>query len=59
MISKWFAVILSAVLMLLCIFDIDAADVAIYAGCSIANRLLYPFFHANILHCLLHVYCLL
>ena len=59
MISKWFAVILSAVLMLLCIFDIDAADVAIYAGCSIANRLLYPFFHANILHCLFNVYCLL
>ena len=55
MISKWFAVILSAVLMLLCIFDIDAADVAIYAGCGIANRLLYSFFHTNILHCVFNV----
>ena len=59
MISKWFAIILSAALMLLCIFDIDAADVAIYARCGIANRLLYPFFHANILHCVFNVYCLL
>lgn len=31
----------------------------IYSGASITDRCLYPFFHANIFHAMLNVWCLL
>lgn len=33
--------------------------VGIYAGCGLANRMIYPFFHANFLHAVLNAWCLL
>ena len=34
-------------------------QIALYTGCSIFNRLAYSFFHVNIFHALLNVWCLL
>lgn len=34
-------------------------DVGIYAGCDIVNRLIYIFYHANIIHASLNAWCLL
>lgn len=33
--------------------------IGIYAGASWVGRLLYPFFHANIIHALLNAWCLI
>lgn len=33
--------------------------VAIHAGCGLLPRLLYSFFHASLLHCLINSWCLL
>ncbi len=55
------AVLLIAVVTL-CISLHDVADwsaVGIYKGCSLVCRMLYPFFHANLLHVTLNVWCLL
>ncbi|UWG05609.1 MAG: Rhomboid family protein [Bacteriophage sp.] len=37
----------------------DWAAVGIYADCGLACRMLYPFFHANVLHAALNAWCLL
>lgn len=37
----------------------DWSAVGIYAGCGVCGRTLYPFFHANLLHCTLNSWCLL
>lgn len=34
-------------------------SVGIYAHCPLSGRFLYPFFHANVWHALLNVWCLL
>lgn len=34
-------------------------SIAICSGCGLIPRLLYPFFHVNLLHVLLNVWCLL
>jgi membrane associated rhomboid family serine protease len=49
------------VAIVLCIlpFDVEWSSVGIYTGCDIWQRLLYSFFHANIVHALLNVWCLL
>ena len=38
---------------------VDWNAVGIYAGCHWYGRLAYPFFHANILHCVLNLWCML
>ena len=43
----------------LCCIHVPLAAVGIYEGCPFSSRLLYPFFHANIWHCLLNCWCLL
>lgn len=35
------------------------SDVGIYAGCPLQGRLLYPFFHVNIVHAMLNTWCFL
>lgn len=53
---------LSVGVVIICLSLLLTADwnsVGVYAGCSLYGRLLYPFFHANILHALLNVWCLL
>lgn len=37
----------------------DWQTVGIHVGCSLPGRLLYPFFHASILHAALNAWCLL
>lgn len=37
----------------------DWSAVGIYEGCPLRTRLLYPFYHANLLHALLNTWCLL
>lgn len=37
----------------------DWSAVGIYSGCGIAGRLLYHFFHANLLHAIINAWCLL
>lgn len=37
----------------------DWTTIGIYADCGLVSRLLYPFFHANILHAALNAWCLL
>lgn len=37
----------------------DTHAVGIYNGCPLRNRLLYPLFHANIIHATLNTWCLL
>lgn len=49
---------LSAVCLSLIGVD-DWHSVGIYAGCSLRSRLLYPFFHANLFHATMNVWCLL
>lgn len=41
------------------LYTADWSSVGIYAGCAWQNRLLYPFFHANILHASLNAWCIL
>lgn len=37
----------------------DWLAVGIYSGCGLSCRLLYPFYHANLLHAILNAWCLL
>lgn len=52
-------VIGTAVVILAVVVSPDWNGVGIQAGCALSGRLLYPFFHANILHAALNVWCLL
>ncbi len=49
---------LSVMCLSLCGID-DWQSVGIYAGCGLWGRVLYPFFHASILHAALNAWCLL
>lgn len=42
----------------LCGID-DWQVVGLYSGCDLQGRILYPFFHANIIHAALNAWCLL
>ena len=57
--AKISALVYVAVALVLCFIHVPLAEVGIYKGCSFASRLLYPFFHANIFHCLVNCWCLL
>ncbi len=37
----------------------DWTSVGIYERCPLLNRLVYPFFHANVFHAVLNAWCLL
>ena len=37
----------------------DWSAVGIYSGCRLSCRILYPFYHANIIHATLNAWCLL
>lgn len=52
---------LTIAVIVLCILpiNVDWAKVGIYTGCDLSCRLLYSFFHANILHAIMNVWCLL
>lgn len=51
---------MSAMLLLTSILcSPDFGRVGLYDGCTIIGRLAYPFFHANVFHAVINVYCLL
>lgn len=54
---KWIALVAGVVIAVLAGISTDWMSVGIYSGCNIPNRLIYPFFHANILHALLNIGC--
>lgn len=51
--------IAAVVIALACLPSPDLQEVGIRQGCGLAPRLAYPFFHANVLHAALNVWCLL
>ncbi|MEB3373023.1 hypothetical protein SFC43_05040 [Bacteroides sp. CR5/BHMF/2] len=57
--EKITALVISTIVVGLSFFKVwDWQTVGIYAGSDIAGRVLYPFFHANILHAsLIHGVC--
>lgn len=53
------ALLISVAVVFLSLQDItDWSLVGIYDGCGLCSRLLYPFFHAGIIHALLNVWCM-
>lgn len=49
-----------AVMLLLSLCKgIDWYSVGIYKGCPLSGHILYPFFHANLVHAALNLWCLL
>lgn len=49
-------------ILVFCLSLQDMADwsaVGIYTGCGLGCRMLYPFYHANLLHATLNAWCLL
>lgn len=58
--EKITALLISAVVVLLpLLVSLEWNEVGIYSGCRLHGRLLYSFFHANILHAVLNAWCLL
>lgn len=58
--EKITALLISAVVVLLpLLVSPEWNEVGIYSGCRLQGRLLYSFFHANILHAVLNAWCLL
>lgn len=49
----------SAIALCLCILHPDLSGIAMYPGAGIRNRMLYPFFHASLLHAIMNCWCLL
>ena len=45
--------------MLIIFQHMDWEVVGVYTGCDLYGRILYPFFHANLLHATLNAWCLL
>lgn len=59
-VAKIVSLILSSLIFCLLLTDVtDWANVGIYKNCNVACRLSYSFFHANLLHALLNVWCFL
>lgn len=56
--EKITSVVIAVSVVVASLLDSDY-KVGIYSGCNDYERLLYPFFHANILHAALNVWCLL
>lgn len=58
--SKAAALVIAIVSLCMFLYDVeDWSAVGIYEGCRLSGRLLYPFFHANLLHAALNAWCLL
>lgn len=57
--TKIAALLISIAIIILTFTDIKPGDVGLYCGCPLQNRLLYHFFHANVIHLSLNVWCLL
>jgi len=58
--EKIAALIIGVAVILLPLFvSPDWNKVGVYAGCGMQGRLLYSFYHANILHAVLNAWCLL
>lgn len=58
--EKITALLIAVVVICLSLYNIeDWHSVGIYADCGLRGRVIYPFFHANILHALLNAWCLL
>lgn len=57
--GKVAALALSIVVVGMSFWSGDWRQVGIYAGCPLAGRLLYPFFHVSLLHAVLNAWCLL
>lgn len=55
--TKTAALLLS--LIILMFFNISPCDVGLFEGCDFHNRMTYHFFHANILHLVLNLWCFL
>ena len=53
------ATLIWVTVMLIASVVIPATTFGLHAGCSIKERLLYPFLHANLLHAALNIYVLL
>lgn len=57
--TKWAALIIAIIISLLLIPDVPYHSVGIYKDCPFINRLTYHFFHANIIHLVLNIWCFL
>lgn len=58
--GKIVALIVGVVALALSLLQgVDFSVVGIYYGCSLSGRFAYHFFHANIFHAVLNVWCLL
>lgn len=54
--AKIASIVIALAVVATCMFD---SRLGIYRGCEFYNRCLYPFFHVNMLHAILNVWCLL
>ena len=57
--AKISALVYVVTAFVLCFIKLPLVEVGIHKGCSFCSRLLYPFVHANIFHCLVNCWCLL
>jgi membrane associated rhomboid family serine protease len=58
--SKSLSLLLTVLILIISIHHVeDWSTVGIYTGCGLGCRMLYPFYHANLLHALLNAWCLL
>lgn len=58
--TKTTAILISVIVSYLSLTHmIISTDFGIYRGCNLSCRLLYPFFHVNLLHAALNAWCLL
>ncbi|MFI3293100.1 MAG: rhomboid family intramembrane serine protease [Rikenellaceae bacterium] len=58
-VEKSATLILGVVVICLSFVRIDSHIVGIYPNCHLLGRVLYPLFHANLLHATLNIWCLL
>lgn len=58
-VAKAFTLIIVAVAIVLSFFRFPFDSVGIYEDAPLVNRMVYPFFHASVLHAALNCWCLL
>lgn len=59
-VCKTFSLLITAFVICIYLFGThDYLAVGIYSNCALSCRILYPLFHANILHTILNTWCLL
>jgi membrane associated rhomboid family serine protease len=59
-VEKVISLCLALTLLLVCLCaTCELSDVGLRSGCGLTARLLYPFFHANLLHLAINLYVLL